>query len=64
MWTDCNDENCEGDVPVGWHLDGELSQCDSCGHVYRVWGDETYVEASEDAYEWWTLTEPDEPNPW
>lgn len=64
MELTCTQEGCDGDVPVGWDLDGEVSKCSDCGHEYRVWGDETYDAATSESFDWWALTEPDGKNPW
>ena len=60
----CKIDSCDGLVPVDWWLHGEISECSMCGHKYRVWGDETYNDETEECFDWWALSEPDEESPW
>lgn len=64
MSLPCKQEGCDGQIETGWHLEQKVVACPCCGYRYRLWCDETYDEATGEAYDWWALAEPDAPNPW
>lgn len=39
--------------------DGEIVACPVCCREHRVWGDDTYNEETDEAFDWWALTDPD-----
>lgn len=64
MNTPCTKDGCDGLVDVGWEHHMEIVACPACGFEYRVWGDETWDERTNESHDWWAITLPDDEDPW
>lgn len=64
---DCGEDKdlCISFIESNWADHGRLVTCPECKRIYRLWGDETYNEETEECFDWWCLTDPEvDENPW